>query len=76
MWNFADSRTRKLSGERYKVVIEHVSVECHKTLITTDKRMFYARKATDKPLASQELLEREKVIPGSPGALLVREFCS
>ncbi|WP_156804133.1 surface-adhesin E family protein [Rhodanobacter fulvus] len=76
MWNFANSRTRKLSGDRYKVIIEHVSADCHKALITTDKRAFYAQKATDKPLASHEMVEREEVIPGTPGALVLREFCS
>src|SRR6185312_14926930 len=27
MWNFASSRIRKLSGERYKMIMEHVSVD-------------------------------------------------
>ena len=76
VWLFASPRERSLTGETYKAVAEHVSVECNSSRLTLDHRTFFKDKPGGIALTPDDSTQTLVAPVGSPAAAIVREFCS
>ncbi|MBM7127986.1 hypothetical protein [Dyella mobilis] len=76
IWLFASPRERSLTGETYKALAEHVSVECGSARLTLDHRTYFKDKPGGLALTPDDSTQTIVAPAGSPAAAIVREFCS